>query len=382
MMHHASSAASLPDAAFATAFADALIDWFRRARRPLPWRVTYSPYHVWISEIMLQQTQMERGVRYFTRWMETLPDLAAVAAADEEVILRLWEGLGYYSRARNLHKAARVIMERHGGRFPSQLDDIRSLPGVGPYTAAAIASIAFQQDVPCVDANVERVLSRVFDIDTPVKAEPAASRIRALSCALLPRGRARDYNQAMMELGALVCGKKPRCAACPLAFCCMARQRGVAEQRPVPPVRAEARAVEAVAGVIAHRGRIFIRKRPAGVVWGGLWEFPGGPVAAGESPEEAVVRRCREATGFQVRVREKLAVIRHSYTSHRVALHCFALVLEGPTALLETPEPSAREAELCRWEPEGSLADWAMPAAHRRLVDMCCGAGAAPRLPL
>ena len=192
----------------------ALLDWFARHKRALPWRERYTPYEVWISEVMLQQTQMERGVAYFRRWMERFPDVAALAAAPEEDVLHAWEGLGYYNRARNLHKAARRIMAQGGG-FPDTPEGIRALPGIGPYTAAAIASIAFNIPVACVDANVERVISRLFDVDSPVRQEPAASAIRQWAQRLLPPGKAREHNQAMMELGALICGKKANCPQCP-----------------------------------------------------------------------------------------------------------------------------------------------------------------------
>ena len=174
-----------------TLFRKGLLRWFAENRRPLPWRADYTPYRTWIAEVMMQQTQMDRGVQYFLRWMERFPDVAAVAAAPEEDLLKAWEGLGYYRRARNIQAAARVIMERHGGNFPTSYADILALPGVGPYTAGAIASTAYNEEVPCVDGNVERVLSRVFDIDTPVKEEPAKSRIRELAQALIPRGEAR-----------------------------------------------------------------------------------------------------------------------------------------------------------------------------------------------
>ena len=171
-----------------TLFRKDLLSWFAENRRPLPWRADYTPYRTWIAEVMMQQTQMDRGVQYFLRWMERFPDVAAVAAAPEEDLLKAWEGLGYYRRARNIQAAARVIMERHGGNFPTSYADILALPGVGPYTAGAIASTAYNEEVPCVDGNVERVLSRVFDIDTPVKEEPAKSRIRELAQALIPKG--------------------------------------------------------------------------------------------------------------------------------------------------------------------------------------------------
>ena len=361
---------SLPDAAEAAAFADALLGWFAAAQRPLPWRVSYTPYEVWISEIMLQQTQMDRGVSYFRRWMEALPDIASVAAADEEDILRLWEGLGYYSRARNLHAAAKRIMERHGGVFPENMEEIRALPGIGPYTAAAIAGIAFQQHVACIDANVERVLARVFDIDVSVREKAGITRLRRLSEALLPVGRERDYNQAMMELGALVCGKKAQCAACPLAFCCLAKRRGTVDLRPVLPERTAVQHITAVAGVLQCGKHIFLRRRAKGGLWSGLWEFPGGGTEEGEKAEAAAVRLCEQETGFRVRSLGKICTVSQSHTHFRVTMHCYRLALENCGAHGEMP-PEPLLGPECEWvwEREERLHERAMSAGHRRLAD-------------
>lgn len=337
----------------------ALLAWFAANARPLPWRRQYTPYEVWISEIMLQQTQMERGVSYFLRWMERFPDLPALAAASEEEVLHAWEGLGYYSRARNLLAAARLVMREHGGIFPSGPDAIRALPGIGPYTAAAIASIAFNLPVACIDANVERVIARVFDVDSPVKSGPAAARIAELARRLLPAGEARRHNQAMMELGALVCGKKPRCGQCPLARFCTALHLGIVHERPVPGKKAEITPIEVVTGVLSSHGRIFVQKRLPQGAWGGLWEFPGGRVEPGETPEQAVVREFAEETGLAVRVTAPLGVIRHGYTTYRVRLHCFALepVADAPpplpaTSCVATGTPSGSPSG--RWR-EGPL---------------------------
>lgn len=361
---------------------EALLAWFAAHQRPLPWRVNYTPYEVWISEVMLQQTQMERGVDYFTRWMARFPDLASLAAASEDEVLRLWEGLGYYSRARHVLAAARQIMEKHAGVFPSALEDIRALPGVGPYTAGAVASIAFGEKLPCVDANVERVLSRVFDVDSPVKQEPAASVIRALALRLVPEGLAREHNQAMMELGALVCGKKPRCTACPLAVFCVSRHLGIVDQRPVPGKRAAVTPLEVVTGVLRLGKSVFVQKRPAAGVWGNLWEFPGGRVEPGESPEQAVVREFMEETGFRVRVDKNYGVIRHGYTTYRITLYCFGLNLVGETKPDDAPAPPLlTAASEARWVMPAGLEDLAMPAAHRKLADKLFASGGRAFLP-
>lgn len=358
------------------AFGVALLDWFAAHRRPLPWRQDYDPYHIWIAEMMLQQTQMERGVSYFLRWMEAFPTISDVAAAPEEAILRAWEGLGYYRRARYVQAAARLIIERHGGLFPRHIEAIKALPGIGPYTAAAIASTAFEVDIACVDGNVERVLARVFDIDTPVRQAPARGRIQTLADALLPPGSARAFNQAMMELGALVCRKKALCDACPLAAMCAARRLGIVDERPVPGRRGTVTHAVVVAGVLQREGRVFVQRRQLDDrVWAGLWEFPGGMVEAGETPEEAIVREFAEEVEFAVRIVRPLGVIQHNYTSYRLSLHCFALDLQSAAPCL--PTPVLHEACAFTWATPEVLAGLPLPAAHRKLAD-ACGLCAAP----
>lgn len=366
----------LPPGANLPALQEALLAWFAAHKRPLPWRVNYTPYEVWISEIMLQQTQMERGVAYFKRWMARFPDIAALADADEEEVLRLWEGLGYYSRARHALAAARRIRDTHRGIFPSRLEDIRALPGVGPYTAGAIASIAFGERLSCVDANVERVVARVFDVDGPVKQEPAAGVIRQWALRLVPEGRSREHNQAMMELGALVCRKKPRCAACPLARYCASLHLGITDQRPVPGKRAAITPVTGATGVLACAGRVFVQKRRPDDMWGGLWEFPGGQTEEGESPEQTVVREFMEETGLDVVVTARHGVIRHGYTTYRLTLHCFGLALAAGAAAPDGPPPAPpvlTAATECRWVTPDELESLAMPAAHRKLADRLFG---------
>ena len=350
--------------------------WFAAHGRALPWRVRYTPYEVWISEVMLQQTQMERAVTYFNRWMARLPDVAALAKAPEEAVLRLWEGLGYYSRARNLMAAARRVVAEHGGVFPSGLDAIRALPGVGPYTAAAVASIAFGEPVACVDANVERVLSRLFDVATPVRREPAAGLIRCWAQALVPEGHAREHNQAMMELGALVCRKKPRCGACPWGAHCRARHHGTAAERPIKEEARPVTALTSVGGILEAPGeaggRILVHRRPAGGVWGGLWEFPGGVVADGERPGAALLRVLENETGLAARLGGHGGSIVHTRTRFRITLHWRRLARpEDATAL--PPLPRARPDGAWRWVSREELARLPMPAPHRRLAVLALG---------
>ncbi|MDR1857444.1 MAG: A/G-specific adenine glycosylase [Desulfovibrio sp.] len=352
----------------------ALLSWFAEHMRPLPWRRRYAPYEVWISEMMLQQTQMERGVAYFERWMERFPDLSVLAAAEEDEVLKMWEGLGYYNRARNVLAAARLVVSRHGGVFPSGIEDIRALPGIGPYTAAAIASIAFGAPVPCIDANVERVLSRIFDIDTPLRQSPGAERVKELASAVLPKDRAREHNQAMMELGALVCRKSPQCSGCPVADFCVARHLGVAADRPVALPKTPRTPIVIATGVLRQGDAVYVQRREEGDVWGGLWEFPGGVLEPGETPEDGLVREYREETGFTVSITRKGGVIVHAYTTYRVTMHWFVvhLPVQGTP-----PPPSLTAASEWRWATLEELQSLPLPSPHRKLADSLFGVSGA-----
>ncbi len=349
----------------------ALLPWFKQNARPLPWRQGQEPYHIWIAEVMLQQTQMERGIEYFLRWMQRFPNIEAVAHASEEDILHAWQGLGYYSRARNIHKAAKIVLEKHRGVFPAELEAIRALPGIGPYTAGAIASIAFGHELPCIDANVERVLARLYDIDSPVKQEPAASRIRALALELalaVPKKHIRAHNESIMELGALICRKKPLCEQCPVQHLCESHRLSIATERPVPGKRAAITPLMVVTGVLYDHEKIFVQKRLPGGAWAHLWEFPGGRIEEGESPEQAIVREFKEETGFDVEIVQKYGIIKHGYTTYRITLHCFELALVGENTRL--PQPELTAATAFSWASLEDIDALALPAAHRKLADM------------
>lgn len=356
-----------------TMLQQALLPWFSKHRRDLPWRREYTPYQTWIAEMMMQQTQMDRGVTYFLRWMERFPDIASVAEASETDLLKAWEGLGYYRRVRHIQMAARVIMERHGGVFPEDYQAILALPGVGPYTAGAIASTAFNQEVPCVDGNVERVLSRIFNIDTPVREEPAKSRIYALAQELIPPGEARHFNQALMELGALVCRKKAVCAFCPVQKACEAYRLGLQESRPVTGRKPTVTRIEMASGVLLHNGRLFIQRRQENDVWGGLWEFPGGCLEEGETCAQALVREWKEELGFEVALVRPLAVLRHSYTMYRITLHCFSIRLVGSYAEKDDDgfpiPPTLSAATAWKWIPPETIKHYPLPSPHRKLAD-------------
>lgn len=342
-----------------------LLNWFSKAGRDLPWRRTYTPYQVWISEIMLQQTQMERGVAYFTRWLTRFPDVQTLAAASEDDVLKYWEGLGYYSRARNLHRAARIVRDQHAGHLPSDPKLLESLPGIGAYTARAIASIAFKRDVCVIDANVERVMARLFAIKSPVKSRQTRQEIEAHCSRLLPTGQARAFNQAVMEFGALVCTpKNPACATCPLSSWCQARLAGVQESLPVTAPKQSPIFITMVTGVLVHNGRILTQKRQPDDVWGNLWEFPGGVLEAGETPEQAVVREYLEETNLRVRPVASIADFRHSYTRYRVRLYaCFVELESNPADIVLR---AAKEYRFATWSEIHTLA---FPAGHRKLIE-------------
>ncbi|MDR3629602.1 MAG: A/G-specific adenine glycosylase [Desulfocapsaceae bacterium] len=350
----------------------ALGQWFRQLGRDLPWRKDYIPYHVWISEIMLQQTQMERGVWYFKRWLTRFPDVGAVAAAGEQEILKYWEGLGYYARARNLHKAAKVMVELHRGEVPASYDILLSLPGIGRYTAAAIASIAFNQDVAVVDANVERIFARLYNMETPLRNREAKKRIQQLATELLPAGEARIFNQALMDLGGLVCiPKKPDCANCPLAGHCAALAAGTVAERPVVAAAGKTILITMATGVLEYDGLIFIQQRMADDVWGSLWEFPGGRMEAGETPEQTVVREYREETGFAVRVTGRIATVIHHYMQYKVILHGLYCRLDE-----ELRVPELQAAQDFRWVTAQDLSSYGFPAGHRKLIKYMAESGA------
>lgn len=345
-------------------FQERLLDWFRAHQRPLPWRTTYAPYHVWISEIMGQQTQMDRVALYFSRWIEQFPDIAAVAAAPEQAILKAWEGLGYYSRARNIQRAAIRLADAGAPEVPAEYQQLIDLPGIGPYTAAAILSIAFNLPFPLRDANVERVFARLADIDRPLKQAATQKRLAVLADALLHRQDPRHYNQALMELGALICTpKKPSCTLCPVLDHCRAHRADTVEFRPLPTGKQRKIDITMACGILRRGTHYYIQQRLPDDIWGGLWEFPGGRLEEGESPEQAAMREIAEETGWQVDALTPFTTVVHHYTRYRVTLHGFSAELAGPKT---TPELTA--ASQYAWAPLARLSDYPFPAGHRQLV--------------
>jgi len=346
-------------------FIQELLAWYDTNKRDLPWRQAPEPYGVWISEIMAQQTQMDRVVDYWKRWMVCYPDLATLAQASEEEVLKSWEGLGYYTRAKNIQKAASLVVDVHGGVFPTTYKDIHSLPGIGEYTAGAISSIALGHVEPAIDANVLRVFSRLLNIDKPVKDSTVKAQVEKFVRELIPEARPGDFNQALMEFGALICSKRPACDCCSVQSHCSAYDKGVADQRPVLAPKKTIIKVDMATGVLFHGGRLLIQKRKPNDVWPGLWEFPGGGIEDGETPEQALVREYQEEVELDIIPSEKLTVIKYSYTRYRVTMHCY---LCRP-ANGDVPAPVFNEAVEGGFVNPVALSEYAFPAGHRRLIE-------------
>lgn len=343
-------------------FARLILDWYALHARDLPWRSRRDPYAVWIAEIMLQQTRVETVIPYYLRWMERFPSLDALAKADQQEVLQMWEGLGYYGRARNLLAAARMAVERYGGNLPPNRRDLESLPGIGRYTSAAIASIAFGADEAALDGNIRRVIARVFDLEIPAASAEGQTRILSLLKGHLPSGRAGDFNQALMDLGAQICvPRRPLCGQCPLQKLCQAHGLGIEEQRPVTARRRPIPHYTVAAAVIQRNGLVLIARRPPEGLLGGLWEFPGGKVEPGEELAQGLRREIREELGVDIRVGQVVGVFSHAYTHYRVTLHAFS-------CLLLTGEPRALEASELRWVAHGELADFPMGKIDRQIA--------------
>jgi A/G-specific adenine glycosylase len=341
---------------------DRLLAWARVHRRDLPWRSERDPYRIWVSEVMLQQTQVRTVIPYYRRFLARFPTLRTLAEADLDEVLKAWEGLGYYARARNLHRAVQQVMESHGGQLPVDRDALLALPGIGPYTVGAILSLAFGRDAAVLDGNVRRVLSRVFAIDDDPRLAGTRRRLWNLAEALLPPGQAGPFNEALMDLGATVCTpREPRCADCPLSKECRGYQGGDPGRYPPRVPRRPLPHYDIAAGVVWRGDQVLISKRYTDDLLGGLWEFPGGKREDGETLEECLVREVQEELGIEIAVGDLLMAIRHAYTHFRITLHVFhCRYLSG--------QPQALDCADWRWVRLDQLDDFAFPAANRRIL--------------
>jgi A/G-specific adenine glycosylase len=345
-------------------FARALIHWYQKGHRELPWRETTDPYRIWLSEIMLQQTQVNTVLPYYSRYLDRFPTIASLAEADEQEVIKLWEGLGYYARCRNLHAAARRIVSEQGGHFPETLKEVQALPGIGRSTAGAILTFAFGQRHPLLDGNVKRVIARLYDIDEEVDRGAVQKRMWKYSEALL--SEADDpaaFNQAVMELGATLCTRRePSCDRCPVEGHCYARARGTQSERPVKRPRKKSPHYNIAVGVIRDHGHILIQLRPPSGLLGGLWEFPGGKQEPDEALEEAVRREIQEELGVEVRVGALIAAVKHAYSHFRITLHAFDCELVSGT-------PVSHASQEWRWVAPEDLDQYAFPKANRTVLE-------------
>jgi len=305
-------------------FQKSLTDWFDANKRDLPWRKTRDPYRIWVSEAMLQQTQVNTVIPFYERFLESFPDISSLAASSVESVLKQWEGLGYYSRARNLHRAARIVVEQYQGKIPREYDAFRKLPGVGDYIAAAVTSIAYQFPVPVIDGNVKRVLSRLFELTQPVNDAGKKKIFQDAVEEIFDASQPGKFNESMMELGALICRpNQPDCGQCPVSKHCLACIDGKSNRFPKKTHKPAVPEYHVVVGVIYREDKVLITLRKSDGLLGGLWEFPGGKVNKGEATEAACLRETCEETGLTVEMVSFFKTVKHAYTHFKILMDVF-----------------------------------------------------------
>ena len=343
--------------------------WYSAHARALPWRRTKDPYKILVSEFLLQQTQVAQAIPYYERFIARFPNLRSLADAPLDSVLKAWEGCGYYARARNLHKSAKIIIAEHGGAVPSSHAALLALPGVGPYLAASISSIAFEEPNAVLDGNVIRVLARVqayrFSVDLPKSKKHLQTLAQAwLASTSTPPS---IHNQSMMELGALICTpKNPKCASCPLAKGCQARLLGRTEDFPIKKKKAARPLIQVATGLLLNRkGEVLISQRHPSDFLGGLWEFPGGKQDEGENLAECVVREFLEEVGLKVVPLREVMVVRAEYTHKLVDMHVFLLCL--PKGRSRAPRPL--DCQAVKWEKIEHLHHYAFPKADHAMIE-------------
>ena len=354
---------AFPDSAWKRRFRRRVLSWFRRHARDLPWRETRDPYHIWISEIMLQQTQVVTVVDYFRRFLEAFPTIADLARADEEQVLRLWEGLGYYRRARQLHKAARIIVAEHNGLFPRDIETIRSLPGIGRYTAGAIASIAWDACQPILEANTTRVFSRLLAYRDDTTCNSGQKVLWEFAEDVLPRKNTGAFNQALMELGSEVCTpRQPCCERCPVGDLCPTNATGLQELIPAPTTKTAYENVTEAGVVIRRCDKVLLRRCGDDERWSGLWDFPRFAISAnrGDALHRELETKVADLTGLVVETGQKLAMIRHGVTRFRITLICHeARCIRG----------RLRDKDL-RWVKPEQLRDYPLSVTGRKISQL------------
>lgn len=340
---------------------DALVEWYWLHKRTMPWRDNPSPYHVWISEMMLQQTQVSTVIPYFENFINKFPNVLALAKASQEEVLKSWEGLGYYSRARNLHKSAQIVIDKYNGELPSDYDTLQELPGIGPYCAAAIASIAFNKAIPVVDGNVFRVFSRFWDSKLDI-VEPKTKKyfFNQLS-EPIKKVSPSAFNQGMMELGAVICKKQnPICTKCPLKNECQAFQKKTIHLRPINSKKILQPTVQVAVGIICNKNMVLITKRSESQLLGGLWEFPGGKKKETETLAETLHRELYEELSIAVNIISEYPLIKHAYTHFKIELTAFQCEYKSGNIQLNS-------ATDYKWVTLSELKHYPFPKANHKL---------------
>jgi A/G-specific adenine glycosylase len=348
----------------AYSFSQQLLDWYYKNKRDLPWRQADSPYEIWVSEIMLQQTRVDTVIPYYERFLAAFPTVYNLADANQQQVLKLWEGLGYYSRGRNLHQAAKMVVDKFEGSIPSDYNTITELKGIGPYTAAAVLSIAFDKKHAVVDGNVIRVLTRYYGIEEDIRSGKTKKKIQSFADDLIPFDKPGDFNQAVMELGATVCTpKNPLCNQCPLSSDCVAYQTVKTETIPYKsPAKKIPHHQIAVGLIVNQQNELLIALRPNDAMLGGLWEFPGGKKESGESLTQTVQRELEEELGVEVNVFDKFKELKHAYSHFKITLHAYWCVITAGN-----PKPiSGKEL---RWVSLSEIDQHPFPKANKTLID-------------
>lgn len=341
-----------------------LLQWYYNHKREMPWRNTDDPYKIWISEVMLQQTRVDTVIPYYERFLDRFPTVEDLAEADQQQVLKLWEGLGYYSRGRNLHHAAKTIVNDFNGQLPSTYDEITSLKGIGPYTASAVLSIAFSKKFAVVDGNVVRVFTRFYGIEDDIRSTTTKKQVQKLIDDVLPQENPGDFNQAVMELGATVCKPTgPLCDECPLSAECIAYQTTRTETIPYKsPAKKIPHHTIGVGLIVNSAGELLIALRPDDAMLGGLWEFPGGKKEEHETIQETIARELNEELGTEVKVHEKFRQLRHAYSHFKITLHAYwCKILTG--------KPTPKSSQEIRWVSLKEIDQFPFPKANKTLID-------------
>ncbi|MFN1834444.1 A/G-specific adenine glycosylase [Balneola sp. MJW-20] len=345
-------------------FKDELLNWYDQHKRSMPWRDAGDPYKTWVSEIMLQQTRVEQATPYFLNFISQFPTVDELAAAEQQDVLKAWEGLGYYSRARNLHYAAKQVSEEMNGNIPGTYKELLGLKGIGPYTAAAISSISFDETRAAVDGNVIRVICRLYGIEDDVRSTKTRNQVQELADQLIHKKRPGDHNQAMMELGSQICTPtSPDCEHCPVHTHCVAHKMARTDSIPYKSKAGKKPHKHIGVGIIHNEdGRVLIALRPEDVMLGGLWEFPGGKQEKEEEITETVIRELKEELGVEVKIIRPFMDLKHTYSHFSITLHSFICIIDEGT-------PKPRSSQEIKWVKINELEQYPFPKANKSLTE-------------